>query len=316
MNVNASNIRIIGVPLDLGAGHRGVDMGPSAIRVTKLKQRLEELGYHVNDSGDITTAVFESIGIGDDARMRHANTVLNVNTQLASQVAESLEDGEFPLVIGGDHSIAIGSLAGAATHFANQNQSLGVIWIDAHADMNSPETTPSGNIHGMSLAISLGLGDSKFTNLYNDSTKINGKNVVLVGIRDLDEAEREVMHEYGLTVFTMRDIDELGMPEVMSRAIEIVSHASAGIYVQFDMDSIDPDDAPGTGTPVPGGLTYREAHLAMERLHETGKIVGVDLVETNPALDTCNKTAEVGTQMLLSLLGKKIYRRPGEKRTH
>ncbi|MBL1217686.1 MAG: arginase [Planctomycetes bacterium] len=307
------SIRIIGVPLDLGAGHRGVDMGPSALRVTGLQRRIEALGHAVADWGDLETDVFETVQYGADERMRHAGPVLAVNARLASLVTETLSEGHFPLVIGGDHSLAIGSLAGSSAFVQAQDEHgagrVGVIWIDAHADMNTPESTPSGNIHGMSLAISIGRGDPRFTDLGTPGAKVDPHHVAIVGVRDLDPIERDTLREAGVTVFTMREIDEIGMPTVMQQAIGVASDGTAGIHLQFDMDSIDPQTAPGTGTPVPGGLTYREAHLAMELLHDSANVIAADIVETNPALDVRNTTAELATQLVLSLLGKKIYGR-------
>ncbi len=305
--MNKPPLRIIGVPIDLGAGHRGVDMGPSAIRITHLQDRLIALGYAVHDWGDIRTSVYESI---DDSttehNMKHATTVLAASESLAQVVRNTFDAGEMPLVLGGDHSLAIGSIAGAAQFFSGRQEEIGVLWVDAHADMNTPETSPSGNIHGMSLAIALGIGDEKFTSLGNPGAKIKPEHVALVGARDLDAGEVTLLKQHGIRVFTTREIDERGMPAVIADAIAITSKASAGIYVNFDMDSIDPSIAPGTGTPVAGGLTYREAHLVMEMLHDSRRVIGVDLVETNPALDERNRTAEVATGMLLSLFGKRI----------
>lgn len=301
-------VRIIGVPLDLGAGRRGVDMGPSAIRITQLQSRLEKLGWRVVDGGDIRTSCIESVEAGNNHRLKHAEVVLEVNRQLAEMVSQTFAAGEIPLVLGGDHSIAIGSIAGAAEHYARENLDLGLIWIDAHADMNTPQTTPSGNIHGMSLAVALGIGDDRFTALGKPGRKIKSEHVALVAARDLDEGEVTALRNEGVRVFTMREIDERGMVAVMRDALEVVGSASAGTYVNFDMDSIDPSVAPGTGTSVRGGLTYREAHQVMEMLHDSGKVVGLDLVETNPALDVRNQTAEVATEMMLSLFGKRILR--------
>jgi len=299
-------IRIIGVPLDLGAGRRGVDMGPSAIRITFIHSRLRSLGWEVTDWGDIRTTVFESVSSADDSGMKHVEPVLSVNRSLAEVIRLSYEAGEIPLVLGGDHSLAIGSIAGASGFFARHAKAMGLIWIDAHADMNTPKTTPSGNIHGMSLAVALGLGDERFTSIDHEGAKVRPEHVALVAARDLDPGEVDLLKDHGVQVFTMREIDERGMLAVMTDAIEIVSQADAGVYVNFDMDSIDPSVAPGTGTRVPGGLTYREAHLAMEMLHDSCRVVGLDLVETNPALDIRNQTANVANEMILSLFGKRI----------
>jgi len=301
------HIRIIGAPLDLGAGRRGVDMGPSAIRVTGLQRRLASLGHQVIDSGDIETHVFETVDAGDP-RLRFFGPVLSVSEELARRVEESLAKGQFPLVLGGDHSLAVGSIAGAAAFMRRKSQQLGVLWIDAHGDLNTPETTPSGNIHGMSLAISLGHGEPALVGLHAAGPKVRPEHVALVGVRDLDPGERIALKRNSISVFTMRDVDEQGMHQVMRRAIEVVSRGTAGVYVQFDMDVIDPKTAPGTGTPVPGGFDYREAHLAMEMLAEQGdRIIALDIVETNPALDLRNATAELATELILSLMGKTIY---------
>lgn len=301
------HIRLIGVPLDLGAGRRGVGMGPSAIRVAGLQRRLQQLGHRVDDDGDIQTQVFETIQVGDP-HMRFSAAVLEVNTRLASRVEATLAAGQFPVVLGGDHSLAVGSVAGSAAHCRKTSRSLGLLWIDAHADLNTPATTPSGNIHGMSLAIALGLGSPAFVNLHGSGPKVRPEHVALVGVRDLDPGERVTLREHGIHVFTMRDIDERGMYHVMHKAIAVASQATGGIHVQFDMDVIDPQVAPGTGTPVPGGLDYREAHLAMEMLcSDTDRVIALDVVETNPALDTRNATAELATELVLSALGKTIF---------
>lgn len=309
METRSSRIRIIGVPLDLGAGRRGVDMGPSALRVAGLDTRLEGLGYDVEDYGDLDVAIPEQEEVKSadrDRRMRYAAAILESSERLARVVRSALEDNRLPLVLGGDHSIAIGSIAGAAGWYRDRGQRLGMVWLDAHGDMNTPDSTPSGNIHGMCLAISCGLGDPRFTGVAGPAPKVDPKHVALVGARDLDPGERDNFRKLGATVFTMRDLDELGAREVMRRAIEIATRDTAGIHVQFDMDVIDPEDAPGTGTPVRGGLTYREAHLAMEMLADTGAVRALDLVEINPVLDERNRTAELGTELILSALGKRI----------
>jgi len=346
MTPSRRQISIIGVPLDLGAGHRGVDMGPSAIRVTGLKQRIEALGFEVCDTGDVGASVAEATDVGAEPSLRFAEPVLATCRALAEAVGQALSGGCFPLVIGGDHSLAMGSLAAAAAHVAERGQSLGLIWIDAHADMNTPQTTPSGNLHGMGLAVALGHGDPRFVDLVRPGRKIDPRHVALVAVRDLDPPEREALQREGVTVLTMRDIDERGMYAVMNQAIAVVTGgalstggalptdgalpthgpARAGtpgdqgvngavgprsVYVEFDMDAVSPDVAPGTGTPVPGGLSFREAHLAMEMLGDTGRVLGLDVVETNPALDVRNQTAELATGLILSLLGKRIYRNAG-----
>jgi arginase len=302
----ARRIQIIGVPVDLGAGRRGVDMGPSAVRVAGIEAKLESLGYEVEDAGDLAVSIPERSAVGSE-RLRYKAPIVELSGRLATAVRAALASGATPLVIGGDHSLAIGTVAGSAGYFAERGQSIGVIWIDAHGDMNTPETTPSGNIHGMSLAISLGLGDVDLTSLGGRSPKVRPENAVLIGARDLDAGERENMRSSGMHVFTMRQLDELGVRRVMELAIEAAGGGTAGIHVSFDMDSLDPDFAPGTGTPVIGGLSYREAHLAMEVLADHGRVVALDLVEINPVLDVRNETAELGVELIMSALGKRIY---------
>ena len=298
-------IRIIGVPLDLGAGRRGVDMGPSALRVAGLQPKIEQLGLAVEDSGDLDVTIPETQPFGQE-RLRFAEPILALSGVLATAVRGALADGCLPLVLGGDHSIAIGSVAGSSAHFTGKGERLGVVWLDAHGDINTPETTPSGNIHGMGLAILVGMGDSRFTRLGGAAPMLDGRHVAVVGARDLDPGERDNFRRTGIQVFTMRDIDEFGAREIMRRAIEVASRGTAGIHVQLDMDVIDPEDAPGTGTPVRGGMTYREAHLAMEMLADSGAVRAIDLVEVNPILDVHNRTAELAVELLLSALGKTI----------
>jgi arginase len=299
------SIRLIGVPLDLGAGRRGTDMGPSALRIAGLTERLSELGYVIKDSGDISIKNPEIIRVGHE-RLKYLNEVLRAVTTLSETVEKSLHDHEFPLVIGGDHSIAIGTLAGIAGHFRKQNKKIGVIWVDAHGDMNTPETSPSGNIHGMPLAISMGVGHPKLTAVGGNFQKVDPTKTVLLGIRTLDQGEIDHIRHMGVTVFTMRDIDKQGIHAVVEKAIEIASRDTAGIHLSFDADSIDPSVAPGVGTPVHGGLTYREAHYVMESLHDCKKVVSVEFVETNPILDMMNQTAKIGVELIGSFFGKRI----------
>ncbi|HMV26248.1 MAG TPA: arginase [bacterium] len=300
-----SVIRLIGVPLDLGAGRRGTDMGPSALRLAGLTERLQELGHTVKDKGDIVTKNPEVIRVGDE-KLKYLNEVTRAVTALADDVEKCLADNHIPLVLGGDHSIAIGTLAGVSGYFRKNNQKIGVIWIDAHGDMNTPDTSPSGNIHGMPLAVSLGHGHPKLTGVGGEFVKVNPENTVLVGIRTLDDGEIDNIRRMGVTVFTMRDIDEQGMSKIIRQAIDIAARDTAGIHVSFDADSMDPSIAPGVGTPVPGGLTYRETHLAMESLCDSKKVISAEIVETNPILDIKNTTAHVGVEMMASLFGKRI----------
>lgn len=299
-------IQIIGVPLDLGAGRRGVDMGPSALRVAGIYDRIAALGREVVDIGNLDVTVPESVDCGR-SDLRFVDGVLAVNVALEKAVGQALNSGRLPLVLGGDHSLAIGSLAGSSGYFARDGGDIGVVWLDAHGDMNTPETTPSGNIHGMSMAASLGLGDKRLTSVGRPEPKLKGGNVAMVGIRDLDAAEKENMRHAGVHVFTMRDIDERGMAAVMHDALRIASTDTSGIHLQLDMDVLDPEVAPGTGTPVSGGLSFREAHLAMELTCDSGKLAAMDVVEINPTLGERNRTAELAVDLVLSALGKKIY---------
>jgi arginase len=300
------SIEIVGVPVDLGAGRRGVDMGPSAIRVADLEPRLESLGHKVVDYGDIDVMIPETQRVGA-GKLRYKAPILAACDELRNQVERILGENRLPLVLGGDHSIAIGSIAGSSNHLAKQNEALGVIWFDAHGDANTPETTPSGNIHGMSLAISLGYGDADLVQLGGRAPKVMPANTVLIGIRDLDAGERDSLKKWGVTVYTMRDVDERGMRDVVDEAIRIASDGTAGIHLSFDLDVVDPEDAPGTGTPVWGGITYREAHLAMELLADRANIVAIDLVEVNPVLDTQNQTGVFAAELAQSVLGKRIF---------
>ena len=305
MVLRKRSIDVIGVPVDLGAGRRGVDMGPSAIRIADLEPRLEQLGHKVQDVGDLDVMIPETQKVGE-GKLRYKTPILAACQTLCQTVEKSLEKGRMPLVLGGDHSIAIGSVAGSTNFFARQGEALGLIWFDAHGDANTPETTPSGNIHGMSLAVALGLGDSDLVQLGARSPKVLARNTVLIGIRDLDPGERETLKKSGVTVYTMRDLDERGMRDVVDEAIRLASDGTAGVHLSFDLDVVDPEDAPGTGTPVWGGITYREAHLAMEMLADRAQIVAIDLVEVNPVLDTQNMTGILAAELAQSALGKRI----------
>jgi len=298
-------IEVIGVPVDLGAGRRGVDMGPSAIRVADLETHLEALGHKVNDIGDLDVMIPETQKVGE-GKLRYKSPILAACGALRKAVLGALKKNRLPLVLGGDHSIAIGSIAGSAGHFAARGEALGLIWFDAHGDANTPETTPSGNIHGMALAVALGLGDHDLVNLGGLKPKVLARNTALIGIRDLDQGERETLKKSGVTVYTMRDLDERGMRDVVDEATRIASDGTAGVHLSFDLDVVDPEDAPGTGTPVWGGITYREAHLAMEILSDRANIVAIDLVEVNPVLDTQNMTGTLASELAQSLLGKRI----------
>jgi arginase len=298
-------VTLIGVPLDLGAGRRGVDMGPSALRVADVDAKIAALGYEVADWGDLPVKIRETQGPGDP-RLKYLKEIVEVCGLLRDRVGEALAGESIPVVLGGDHSVAMGTIAGLARHFNRRREKLGLIWFDAHADANTPETSPSGNIHGMPLAAVLGHGAESLVNLAGFLPMVEASRAALVGIRDVDPAERATVKSSGIGAFTMRDVDERGMRSVMEEAIKRATTGTAGVHVSFDLDGIDPDFAPGVGTPSPGGLSYREAHLAMEMLADTGKVVSAELVEVNPILDQRNGTAALAVELLCSLLGKKI----------
>lgn len=305
VHMGSRRVTLIGVPLDLGAGRRGVDMGPSAFRVADVDERIRELGLEVEDWGDLPVKIPETQGPGDP-RLKYLHEITEVVGRLRDGVGRALDEGRTPVVLGGDHSVAMGSIAGLARHFHRRKEKLGLVWIDAHADANTSETSPSGNIHGMPLAVALGLGTPSLVNLAGFSPMVDGARASLIGIRDVDAEERQNVKASGIGAFTMRDVDERGMRTVMEQAIKRATAGTAGIHVSFDLDGMDPDLAPGVGTPVPGGLSYREAHLAMEMLADTGKVVSAEFVEVNPVLDQRNGTADLGVELLMSLLGKKI----------
>jgi arginase len=295
-------ISIIGVPMDLGQTRRGVDMGPSAIRYAGIIERLERLNYEIEDLGDIEIGRAERIQSETNVKLRNLKAVAEANEKLAAKVDEVVRAKFFPLVLGGDHSIAIGTLAGVAKHYKN----LGVIWYDAHGDLNTEETSPSGNIHGMPLAASLGLGHPVLTNIAGYSPKIKPENIVIIGARALDEGEKELIKEKGIKVYTMHEIDRLGMTTVMEETIQYLKDRTDGVHLSLDLDGLDPHDAPGVGTPVIGGISYRESHLAMEMLAEANIITSAEFVEVNPILDEKNKTASVAVALMGSLFGEKL----------
>jgi arginase len=295
-------IDIIGVPIDLGADRRGVDMGPSAIRYAHLRQQLEELGHTVEDKGNIEVPIQETCSI-TDPKLKYIDCIIPMGRRIAGLVATSMQGGRFPLVLGGDHSLSVGSIRGAAKH-----KKLGVIWLDAHGDFNTAETTPSGNIHGMPLAALCGLGDPRLVSLWDETPPIlDPGRVAVIGARDLDPGEKTNLLETGVMVQSMEQIDRAGIVVALEKAIAHVSRDVDGIYFSFDLDAIDPRFAPGVGTPVPGGLTYREAHLACEMVAETGKLVGLDVVEVNPILDDANQTAILAVDIVRSALGARIW---------
>jgi arginase len=300
-----SKIRILGVPLDLGQERRGVDMGPSALRAAGLNQALKSLGHEVEDAGNIHVRLPEEQHFGSQSA-KYLKEIAETSQEVAERIRQTLADGHFPVTLGGDHSIAIGTQAGVAKFFHDRNEEVGCLWIDAHADMNTPETSPSGNIHGMPFAASLGHGPESLTKIFGFAPKLRPKNCALIGIRDLDGHERQTVRGSGVNLITMREVDEMGMRNVMERAIALASKGTAGFVVSFDMDVVDPDDAPGVGTPVRGGITYREAHLALEMIADSGKMLAFELVEINPIIDVMNKTAILGVGFTASALGKRI----------
>jgi len=294
-------ITIIGMPMDLGQGRRGVDMGPSAIRYASAQALLESLGYEVEDIGDLQVPSPESVNM-ENPKLKYLSEVRNVCEKLAETVSGVVARDRFPLVFGGDHSMAIGTVAGVAKHYSN----MGIIWYDAHGDLNTGETSPSGNIHGMSLAVSLGIGHPDLVNIAGFTPKVRPENTVIIGARELDPGERDLIRHLGIKVFTMHEVDRLGMARIMDEAISIVSNGTDGVHLSLDLDGLDPKDAPGVGTPVPGGLTYRESHLAMEMLAEAGIITSAEFVEVNPILDRENHTAKVAVALMGSLFGQKV----------
>jgi arginase len=304
-SITPRKISVIGVPLDLGQSRRGVDMGPSAVRVAGLEARLEAIGHVVEDAGNITVAIPEQKKEGA-ANAKYLKEITATCTKSAEMVLKTLEAGKVPLILGGDHSVAAGTVSGVAEFYRRKNQKVGLLWIDAHSDMNTPESSPSGNVHGMPLASIMGLQPDELANIFNFSPKVQPENCVLIGIRDVDSFEKENIRKSGVSVFTMRDIDERGMRSVMEEAIGLASKGTAGFHVSLDMDWIDPEDAPGVGTPVWGGATYREAHLAMEIIADSGGMLSFEIVEVNPVIDEHNQTADLAVELALSGFGKKI----------
>ncbi|HKA01950.1 MAG TPA: arginase [Candidatus Solibacter sp.] len=299
-----SNIAIIGAPLDLGQDRRGVDMGPSAVRVANLNGRLSELGYTVEDWGNIPVEQKESWPAGD-ATAKYLAQIAAACNVLADRVEQALAGDYLPIVLGGDHSVAVGTVSGVSRHFRTRGQAIGLIWLDAHADMNTPETSPSGNIHGMPLACILGMGPAELSDLRGYRPKIDPRRAVIVGLRDVDQLEKPHVRDSGIRAFTMRDIDERGLRAVMEEAIRIASGGS-GFHLSLDMDFVDPADAPGVGTPVRGGATYREAHLALEMICDSRSMVSMEIVEVNPVIDERNRTAGLAVELAMSGLGKRI----------
>ncbi|KSU77336.1 MULTISPECIES: arginase [Fictibacillus] len=296
------DITLIGVPMDLGQTRRGVDMGPSAIRYAGIVERLKDIEYNVLDFGDIEIARPGTIEETIETNLKNLEEVASASENLAQAVSNVIQENRFPLVLGGDHSIAIGTLAGISNHYEN----LGVIWYDAHGDLNTADTSPSGNIHGMPLAASLGIGHESLTRIGGYEQKVKPENIVIIGARSLDEGEKTLIKERGIKVYTMHEIDRIGMTKVMEETIEYLSAKTDGVHLSLDLDGLDPQDAPGVGTPVLGGISYRESHLAMEMLAESQLITSAEFVEVNPILDERNKTATVAVALMGSLFGEKL----------
>jgi arginase len=298
-------IHLLGVPMDLGSGRRGVDMGPSAIRIAGVADRLKELGHKVVDDGDVVIRNMEELKIGNE-RARYLSEIARASTILARKIDRIMGLNHFPLVLGGDHSIAVGTVSGIAAFAQRQGKKLGLIWIDAHGDINTPESSPSGNIHGMPLAALLGFGASELTSIGGASPKVDPVNVALVGVRSLDSGEKKRLKETGVQVHTMSDIDRHGVDRVMKKALARVTDGTDYVHVSFDLDAVDPTVAPGVGTPVKGGLDYREAHLTMEMVADAGVMTSLEMVEVNPILDQGNASATFAVELVQSAFGKKI----------
>ncbi|MFK7741045.1 MAG: arginase [Planctomycetota bacterium] len=298
-------LRLVGVPMDLGAGRRGVDMGPSAIRIAGVAKALADLGYTIEDDGDVGVPAPETRAPGDE-KARYLEPIYHVCNRLRLRVRRALDQGDVPVVLGGDHSIAIGTFSGVAEHFREKDEKVGLIWVDAHGDMNTPDSSPSGNIHGMPLATLLGMGHPKLVEMGGFAPKIDKKHVCLIGIRDIDETERRIVNDSGIHAYTMRDVDERGIRAIMDEAIGFASDGTAGFHVSFDLDSMDPKDVPGTGTPVKGGLSWREANLLMEMVSDTGLMKSLEITELNPILDLKNQSGEVAVDVITSAFGKRI----------
>lgn len=293
------NIHVIGMQMDLGASKRGVNMGPLAIRYTGLIEKLNELGFSATDKGDIVAGEPET----DNPRMKNHKPIFEANKSLYEKVTATLKDGAFPVILGGDHCVAAGSITASNNHY----NKIGVIWVDAHGDFNSDESSPSGNMHGMPLSAVTGFGPEKMVAFTDKNKYVDPKNVAVVGGRDIDPDERKRMVESGINMFSIHDVDRIGMTEVMKRAIEVASNGTDGIHVSFDVDAITPHEAPGVGTPVHSGLTVREAFLAAELVAESGKLIALDMVEINPILDEHNRTGILACELILSFLGKTVY---------
>ena len=298
------HVDLIGVPLDLGTGRRGVDMGPSAFRITGLSGRISALGHQVTDRGDVAVPIPESCDAGEE-NQRFVDEIAVVCRQLAEVAADAVRNRRTPVTLGGDHSLAVGSIAGVARALRERGESLGVVWVDAHADMNTPATTPSGNVHGMPLAVCLGSGPEALVSV-GGGASLEPEDVALIGLRNLDEPERHAVRRSGVRAYTMADVDRRGIGSILEEALEAIGRKTSGVHLSIDLDGLDPEVAPGVGTPVMGGLSYREAHLLCEMVADTGRLVSMDVVELNPSLDVRNRSAQVGAELILSALGQRI----------
>jgi arginase len=302
---NDWNVRIIGFPMDLGAGRRGVDMGPSALRIAGVGEKLTALGYNVKDSGDIIIREPETMEI-KDPHLRYLPEIREACQTLATEVEAALNHDEFPLVLGGDHSMAIGTIAGIANHCKKHKKRFGVIWIDAHADINTPDTSPSGNIHGMPVAVSLGIGAPELTKVGGDFTSLAPHQIAMIGLRSVDDGEVALIKKLKIEAYSMTELDKHGVHRIIAKVLTSMRAKVDHLHVSFDLDSVDPVYAPGVGTPVPGGLTYREAHLIMEAIADTGYMASLEIAEANPILDDRNKSAEFAADLIASSMGKRI----------
>ena len=301
-----ASVRLIGVPMDLGAARRGVDMGPSAIRIAGAAERLRALGHTVDETRNVPVPRQEELPATDEGRPHFLEAITATCAQIALETASAVREGALPVVVGGDHSLGAGSVAGAATALAERGERLGLVWLDAHSDIHTPDTSASGNVHGMPIAHLLGRGDPGLSTVAAPAPAVLARNVALVGLRDVDPPERAHIAAWGVRAFTMRDIDERGLAAVMRDALAAAGDGTAGVYVSLDMDFIDPLEAPGVGTPVRGGATYREAHLAMELVADCERLIGMDVVEVNPVLDRHNRTAELAVELMASALGRRV----------
>lgn len=305
IEIKNKTIKIIAVPMDLGASRRGTDMGPSALRIAGLGQHIRGLGLNVGREEDIAVPAMET-RLEEDNKARYKPQIVAVCTELAERTRQIMDEGDFPLVLGGDHSIAMGTVSGIAAHFRDQGEELGLLWFDAHGDMNTPSSSPSGNIHGMPLSHLLGEGDPDLANILGFSPKVKPENCAIIGLRSIDAGEREIIRKSGIKALTMRDIDERGMASVVNEAIQTVTRNTAGFHLSFDVDGCDPSVIPGSGTLVPGGVRFREAHLLMEYVADSDKLTSLEIVELNPFLDHGNVSAERTVELILSALGKSI----------